>query len=220
MGLEGEVGDAARGAITRSDMRLVAEERYPPDVRVLTPEALWIATRLPSAVLVWGNKHDTHVALSALSERGFEGRIYVRPQVYEAAGALERADLRGAVTVTDAISVGSTLPRTHPTYGETRRFTSALGATYGANRPLIEGGYAWDALSLLQRAFEQMLTYTPDVQADLSRTRQALRDSLVGLGPVTGAAAVYDYLETDHAGVQPSSLVVATIVRGQLRAEP
>ena len=220
LGLEGEIGDAALHAITNSGMRLVAEARYPPDVRVLTPEALWIAAQQPDAVLVWGHREDTHIALSALSERGFEGRVYVRPQIYETAGTLERADLRGAATLTDAISVGSTLARTHPTYEETRRFTSALSATYGANRPTVEGAYAWDALSLLQRAFEQMLTYTPDVQTDLSRTRQALRDSLVGLEPVTGAAAVYDYLETDHSGVQPGSLVVAAIARGRLVAEP
>ena len=218
MSLEGDTGDAATNILTQVGVRLVAEERYAADVSVLTPEALWVASRQPSAVLVWGRMRDTQVALDALSRRGFEGRIYVKPQLYEEASVLERADLRGAVTVTDALSVGDTLPRAHPTYAETRRFTSALGATYGANRPSVEGGYAWDAATLLQRAFEETLAYSRLEGDNTAVIRQALRDSLVGLGPVTGAVGVYDYLETDHVGVAPSSLVIATIERGRLRA--
>ena len=217
MGLEGEVGDAAANLIGRSSVRLVAEERYPPEVEVLTPEALWVATRQPGAVLVWGGLEDTQVAVEALSQRGFAGRIYISPGVYAEASTLERADLRGAVTVTDPVSVVSTLPRTHPTYAETRRFISALSATYGAI-PTMEGAYAWDALSLLQRAFEEVLAYNRLEPENIAATRQALRDSLVGLGPFTGAAAVYDYLEADHIGVQPDSLVTATIAQGRLIA--
>ncbi len=218
MGLEGEIGDAAADLIRRSGMRLVAEERYPPEVEVLTPEALWVATRQPGAVLVWGGLADTQVAAVALSQRGFTGRIYISPEVYAQASALERADLRGAATVTNAVSVSGTLPRTHPTYGETRRFISALSATYGTSRPSVEGAYAWDALSLLRRAFEEVLAYNRLEPENTAATRQALRDSLVGLGPLTGAAAVYDFLEADHGGVQPDSLVTATIARGRLIA--
>ena len=218
MGLEGELGDAAADLIGQSSVRLVAEERYPPEVAVLTPEALWVATRQPGAVLVWGGLADTQVAVEALSQRGFAGRIYISPEVYAQASTLERADLRGAATVTDPVSVVSTLPRTHPTYGETRRFISALSATYGANRPSVEGAYVWDSLSLLQRAFEEVLAYKRLEPENTAATRQALRDSLVGLGPFTGAAAVYDFLEADHSGVQPDSLITATIARGRLIA--
>ena len=218
MGLEGDAGDAAVRVLMQGGVRLVAEERYTPEVDALTPEALWVATRQPSAVLVWGGMRDTQLAVDALAQRGFEGRIYIDSQRYENASVLERADLRGTVTVTDAVSVRSTLPPTQPTYGETRRFLSALSATYGANRPTAEGGYAWDAMTLLQRAFEETLAYNRLEQSGTATIRQALRDSLVGLGPVTGAVGVYDYLETNHVGVAPDSLVVATLERGRLRA--
>ena len=218
MGLASSEGDIAVSSLSGAGARLVAQERYAPDVDVLTPEALWIATRQPGAVLVWGRMRDTQLAVDALSQRGFAGRTYIKPQLYEDASVLGRADLRGTFTVTNAVSVGDTLPLTHPTYAETRRFVSALGATYGANRPTAEGGYAWDAMTLLRRAFEQTLAYSRLEPENTTAIRQALRDSLVGLGPVTGAVGVYDYRETDHVGVAPDSLVIAVIERGRLRA--
>ena len=214
MGLEGEFGDTALNVLAQAGVRLVAQERYARGVQALTPEALWIATRQPDAVLVWGQMADTKLAVDALSQRGFGGRVYINPQVYNEAGVLERADLRGTFTVTDAISVGR-LPRTQPTYQETRRFVSALNATY-AGRPSAAGAHAWDALTLLRRAFEQTLAYQALEADNTPATRQALRDALIGLGPVVGAAAVYDYSERDHSGAQPSSLLVARVERGRL----
>ena len=215
MGLEGEVGDMALGVLAQAGIRPVAEERYEQGVQTLTPEALWIATRQPGAVLVWGQMADTKLAVDALSQRGFDGRVYINPQVYSEAGVLGRADLRGTLTVTDALSVGR-LPNTQPTYGETRRFISALNATSGLTRPSAAGAHAWDALTLLRRAFEQTLAYQALEADNTPATRQALRDALIGLGPTVGAAAIYDYSERDHSGVQPSSLLVARVARGQL----
>ena len=217
MGLEGEVGDMALGVLAQAGIRPLAEERYAQDVQTLTPEALWIATRQPDAVLVWGQMADTKLAVDALSRRGFDGRVYINPQVYSEAGVLERADLRGTLTITDALSIGR-LPSTQPTYEETRRFISALNATSGLTRPSAAGAHAWDALTLLKRAFEQTLAYQALEADNTPATRQALRDALIGLGPTVGAAAVYDYSERDHSGVQPSSLLVARVARGQLVA--
>ncbi len=218
LGLEGPLGDVAAGVLRGSDVRLVAEERYAPDVRTLTPEALWVATRQPGAVLVWGHAADTNVAVDALSGRGYEGRVYINPEVYEDANVLERADLRGTLTVSDALSVEGSVSPGHPTYPETRRFISALSAVSGANRPTSAGGYAWDAMTLAERAFEELLAYNRLEPSNTAALRQALRDSFVGLGPVTGAAAVYDYHEGDSAGVQPESLVIAEVARGRLVA--
>ncbi len=41
--------------------------------------------------------------------------------------------------------------------------------------------------------------------------RQVLRDSLVGMGPVTGVTAVFDYTEANHTGVEPKSLAIVKV---------
>ena len=88
-----------------------------------------------------------------------------------------------------------------------------MSTLYGPERIPLEGAFAYDALKLLQTTFEQAFTYGVPLD-NTSAFRGALRDAFIGMGPFTGASAVFDYSEGDHTGVVPTSLVLAEVVKG------
>lgn len=206
MTLDNGYGDTVsadlHGLLVPGGLRLVAEERYAPDASVLTPEALWVATRQPDAVIVWGLARDTEVAVSALRQRGYVGPVYVNPQLLSAptvralAGTLTVAGTTGSSSPTAVASRYRTLMAPYSLFGP----------------PPPAGAYAFDALWLLRGALEQALGYGIDL-SEVRTMRQVLRDSLVGMGPLEGATAVFDYTETDHTGVDPKSLAIVKIGR-------
>jgi branched-chain amino acid transport system substrate-binding protein len=220
MTLDNAYGDAVQNAldllITPGGMQLAAIERYRPDVTVLTPEALRVATRQPSSVLVWGLPQDTNVAYNALRKRGFEKDIILNPALLD--GITIPTFYNGAVFPVPAVMV-STLPDTQPNYLESFRFVTAMATNHGPNRVNYQGAYAYDAVMLVESALEQALTFGIPAD-DTVNLRFALRDALIGMPDYKGAAAVYDYSDSDNVGVDPYSLVLAKVVNGVLTPIP
>jgi len=217
MALDNSFGEVAVTALSRllepGGLRLVATERYPPDVTVLTPEALWVATRQPGGVLVWGAARDTGVAVDALVRRGYAGPIYVSPS---AISPTQTTALEGVLSALDAVTVAASLPPGHATAAETRRYLQLFEGRYGRGSAVAAGGTAWDAALVLQAALREAFGYGVSPTA-LQPFRFALRDALIGMGPVVGATAVFDYREGDHLGIVPRSLVIAQLSQGTWR---
>jgi branched-chain amino acid transport system substrate-binding protein len=220
MTLENGYGDTVQNAlnllIAPGGMQLSVMQRYRPDVTVLTPEALWVATRQPSSVLVWGLPQDTTLAYNALRKRGYENNVILNPALLD--GITIPAFYNDAVFPVPAVMV-QTLPDTQPNYLESFRFVTAMSTNYGPNRVGFQGAYAYDAVMLIQAALEQALTFGIPPE-DMDNLRYALRDALVGMPPFKGAAAVYDYSDSDKIGVDPYSLVLAKVMNGQLVSLP
>ncbi len=224
MTLDNSYGDAAKAALEQSlgpgsGLSLVAETRYRPDVRVLTPEALWIATRQPAGVLVWGLAKDSELAVTALKERGYRGAIYLNAGLEPGLPRLSNGKFEGVRIVSDAVAVFDSLDAKNPNWAEANNYLQNMAAVYGPGNASSSGAYVWDAFVLLRAAIEQTLSLGLDPN-ETAVFRQAMRDSLVGLRPVAGAAAVYDYSEADHQGVDVRSLLIATIREGRLLAVP
>jgi ABC-type branched-subunit amino acid transport system substrate-binding protein len=212
MGLEGDFGEVAVTAFERmlapGSMAVVVSERYPPNVSVLTPEALWVATRLPDAVLVWGLPADTRVAFDALRRRGYEGAIYLNPNLYTRSG-VSFAAFEGAYTVLDNITANNLQrPAAQQFRLATRR--TASPATLAAAR-------AWDALIVLDAALSEALRGA-DVD-DVTDVRQRLRDAIISVPPIEGATATFDFREGDPVGIDARSLVTVKVTDGVLRPE-
>ena len=210
-------GDAAKAAL---DMLLapgsvgLVEARYPVGASVLTPEALWVAAQEPGGVIVWGNAREAAAAVRGLRQRGFEGPVYLDPApLGPLALPFNPAPLNGALTPVSPAELPGSLSETDPTFEETRRFLAAT-ARFRFGEALPHAARAWDALLLLGRALEQTSLY--GVLPGDPGFRQALRDALVGSGPVAGAGAVYDFSEAEHAGVLAASLKIARLERGKL----
>jgi branched-chain amino acid transport system substrate-binding protein len=220
MTLDNGYGDTVQNAldllITPGGMQLAALERYRPDVTTLTPEALWVATRQPSSILVWGLQQDTNVAYTALRKRGFEKDVILNPALLD--GITIPTFYNDAVFPVPAVMV-PTLPDTQPNYLESFRFVTAMSTNYGPNRVGYQGAYAYDAVMLVESALEQALTFGIP-EDDTANLRFALRDALIGMPAYKGAAAVYDYSDSDNIGVDPYSLVLAKVVNGVLVSLP
>jgi len=225
MALDNDFGEEALGALSRllspeAGAELVAQQRYRPDVTVLTPEALWTATRLPDTVFVWGLPRDSALAFEALQARGYEKEVILDPTLLgPSRGGLDLFALEGALFPVSPVRVAATLPQTFPTATATGDYFRAMSTLYGPERIPLEGAFAYDALNLLQAAFEQAFTYGVPLD-DTAAFRGALRDAFIGMGPFTGASAVFDYREGDPIGVVPTSLVLAQVVEGKLEYRP
>ncbi len=193
-------------------MRLGVLQTYSPEATVLTPEALWVATRLPETVLVWGLAQDSALAYKALRERGYEREIVLNPALL-GNGGINLLEIEGASFILSPVQVASSLPNTHPSYLNSFRFASAMALV------TPDAAYVYDAISIIKAALEQVYTYGIPSD-DISALRYALRDALIGLTPYAGVAAVYDYQETDHLGIDPLSLVIGKVSQGNLLFAP
>lgn len=219
-------GDAALDAFERAladtGRSVAGEARYPADAAVLTPEALWIATRQPGAVVVWGLATDLPRAVDALRRRGYDGLVYVRPEALPSA-VLARVlpagvPVRGADPWTGVRSpiapaaLGDRLPADHPHQDAITAFVGrALAGDPGASSAAERGALALvdDALVWSLAAMEQVAAL--GLGDGVATRRQALRDALIGLPPMVLAAGTYDATDGDRRAARWQGLVVAEI---------
>jgi len=210
MGLEGDFGEVAITAFERmlapGSMAVVVSERYPPNVSVLTPEALWVATRLPDAVLVWGLPADTRTAYNSLRRRGYEGAIYLNPALYTRSGVSLSA-FEGAYTVLDNIAASNWQRSAAQQFRLATRYT-----TGPAN---LAAARAWDAIVVLEAAFAEALR--EGNPSDIEDVRQRVRDALISVPPIAGATATFDFREGEPVGIDARSLVPVKVLDGVLR---
>ena len=192
-------------------MSLAGEARYRPGATALTPEALWVATRQPDAVVIWGLAEDTRRAVTALRVRGFVGPIYVRPEAEFALGSLDPSSLDNVLVPVIPAAAGASLTAAHPSAVAERQFQLHLANLSGSEG--VGGARVYDAIGLLFRAVEQTALY-PVQPADVAAYRLALRDALVGLPEQAGASGLFDFREGRTDGALSSGLVVVEVNRG------
>lgn len=204
MTLNTELGDEVLAILERLSVpggaELLGTQRYRPSINVLTPEALWIATRQPGAVFVWGEDRDTRLALAALRERGFEGPVLQRPGT---------TPLTGSSQLVSPYEFAADLSEDHPSFERLATFERDLAQLYGPGRSALEGAYLYDALLLIEAGLEQALVYGVD-PTNTERFRSALYDAFLASGEVTGVTAVFDFEAGSFSGVEPYSLLLVT----------
>lgn len=219
-GAPGDRAEALLGAASAGGVR------YPAGRTPLTPEALQVATLEPRGVVVWDNASGSVEAAEALSARGFSGTTVVRAALWNELSALERASLTGAVSVVSPAVLGFRLPDAHPSKAAASSLRRALGGLSPGltDEAVTVAAAAWDAVSLVGVAAEQVLTYTDLAAADPKPMRNGLRDALIGLGPVVGAGGTYDFFSDfsgdGSGGVLADSLVLAARQGGGFRPPP
>ncbi len=219
-------GDAALDAFERAladaGRSVAGEARYPADAPVLTPEALWIATRQPGAVVVWGLPLDLPIAIDALRRRGYEGLVYARPEAFPVA-QLARARTAGAPLRGDDLWTGvrapvapallaGRLPLDHPNHAAVATF---IGRTLAGN-PAAASAADRVVLALVDDALVWLLAGAEQVAAlglddGVATRRQALRDALIGLPALPLAAGTYDATDGDRRASGWQGLVVVEL---------
>lgn len=202
----------------------VGAVRYPRGRAPLTPEALWAITRTPVSIVIWDDEAGTLEAARALAARGYSGSLIVPAPLWSGLDALGRGALTGAKSVLSPAALGYTLADSHlskPSVASFRRALIGISSGFLTETTLSQGAAAWDALSLLAAAAEQVLAYNTDFTdaAVPAALRQSLRDALIGLGPQIGAGGTYDFSESSRAGPVPNSLVIGTWRGGAFRPQ-
>ena len=202
MTLNTELGDEVLDTLSKFTVpggaELVGTQRYRDNVNVLTPEALWIATRQPGSVLIWGTERDSSLALTALRARGFEGPVLLRP------GVTVRGNSSNLIS---PYEFAAKLNEDHPSFASVVGFERALAQLYGPGKSTLEGAYLYDALLIIRAGLEQALVYGVD-PADTQRFRGALYDAFLASSEVAGVTAVFDFSPDSFNGVQPYSLLL------------
>lgn len=199
-------------ALRDAQRTLAGEARYPSDALVLTPEALWIATRGAGAVVVWGFDRDLPLAIDALRRRGYTGMVYGRPAAFPetvasrwALAGAHRFDPEdpwtGVRSVLAPVLLGERLPANHPHRSAVGDF-EARQLSPGAPRPsagaLLAMATFDDTLAWLLRSFEGVAALS--IPNDVATRRSATRDALVTLPLWRGASGAFDARDNDlHA---------------------
>ena len=221
-----EAADAFERALGDAGRQAAGTVRYPPSATVLTPEALWAATRVPSAVVVWGLQADTHLALDGLRRRGWLGPVHVRPEAVPA-GVWSRIELTTAGPTSPPaagdvwwqvrsaaapVSVAALLPPEHPNQAAAIAALDRLTAAGVRPDPVTLASVArvGDALVLAQRAFEQVAALGLPPGLPLATLRQAVQDALVSAPPQALAAGTYEARSSDARFARWQGLVVIT----------
>jgi hypothetical protein len=227
MTLASAFGEASLAAFARAladaGRTLAGEARYPANAEVLTPEGLWIATREPGAVVVWGLAGDLPIAIDGLRRRGYAGMIYARDTALPASlgGRLDPAaahvvdpddgwaGLRAALA---PAALAGRLPPDHPHAAAVAAFVGrVLGGDPGAATPAERATMALvdDALVWLHAAFEQVAALGLD--GNPVTRRLATRDALISAPLTRMAAGAYDASENDPQAARWQGLAIGAV---------
>jgi len=231
MTLDTGFGDATAAALERAladaGRTLAGEARYPADAEVLTPEGLWIATREPGAVIVWGLPRDLPVALDGLRRRGYAGYVYARDLAMPAHAwprlvlATSASDLPpseagdawlGLRTSVAPATLAGQLPPSHPHAAAVDAFVGrVLGGDPAASSPAERATMARvdDALVWLLAAFEQVAAL--GLADAVATRRQATHDALLAAPLALLAAGAYDARDGDPRAARWQGLVIAAV---------
>ncbi|WP_298621523.1 ABC transporter substrate-binding protein, partial [uncultured Zoogloea sp.] len=144
-----------------------------------------------------------------LRERGFKGRIY------QSHGVTSKEFLRvggkaveGALIPVGPVLVAEQLPDTHPTKKNGVAFVQALEAKYGPDSRSTFAGASWDAWLLLQNALGNALK--GKARPGTPEFRAAVREN-IEKNKLVGTNGVYSMSATDHAGYDPSAIVLIKV---------
>ncbi len=207
-GPDGEAAEEAlRAGALEAGIAVTRVEQFAAGTAPLTPEALLVATSLPSSVVVWANEADSENAVHALRARGFDGPVWLRyPEAAGLADGFPVGQLQFVVPPVLLATGAGTDPRNHAAVSSYR---AAAGGGLAGGGTGLEGALVHDALSLVLAAFEQALAYGVSPQ-NTAQFRQAVADGLISAGSVPLAAGTYRFDGERSALAQPSGLVAAS----------
>jgi branched-chain amino acid transport system substrate-binding protein len=231
MTIDNAFGAAAEEAFERAladaGRELAGTVRYAPSASVLTPEALWAATREPGAIVAWGLVPDTALALDGLRRRGWLGPTYVRPEalpeaiwkrlrVTETGPSAPPApgdvwwQVRSPAT---PVSVALELPDEHPNRDAALAARERMEVAGVRPEPIALTSVALidDALTLVQRAFEEVAALGLPPSLPLASLRQAVLDALVSAPARPLAAGTYDGRAGHARFARWPGLVIVTV---------
>lgn len=212
------VYSGAKAAEDRSEVKLVANERYARTDTSVTGQALKIVAARPDAVFDGGSGTQGALPLLALAERGYKGKIYGTP-------ALLNADFirvggkaaEGILVSAGPVIVAEQLPDTH--------FSKKLSLAFRASYLKVNGTETTDGFSAY--SFDAWLIFTEAAKRAMAKAkpgtpefRTALKDEIFATKELAGVHAIYNFKPDSAYGVDERSLVLVRLNNGTWKYEP
>ncbi len=198
--------------LSRSDIKLVASERYARADTSVAGQVLKLTAAKPDAVVVGGAGTPGVLPQMALRERGYKGPIYHNT------GVINRDFLRvGGKVVEEAyaptgpVMVAEQLLDENLIKPAALTFIEAYEGKYGKGMRNAFAAYAWDAYLLADKAVQ---TAAKTAKPGTAAFREAVRTALENNKEVVGTHAVYNMTEKDHTGVDARASALVQVKNG------
>ncbi len=174
-------------------LELVGRARYEPGSETLTPEALWVATRLPDIVIAWGSPDDARTAVASLRARDWHGPVYLPFAATRSTAIRLPLASEGEVrAMVPPVAVWTFLAGDEPAFEaiiEARAWAGASGLDDEAG---LNAARLRDALRLIDD-LRNSETLTQSLEAGtVGDIRLELARQLTSLDPRTGATGLLD----------------------------
>ncbi len=162
------------------------------------------------AVICWAtNKESAIVAqdmqtlgmtIPLLCSHGVANKAFIDQAGTAAEGVILPA---GKLLVVDEV------PETDPQHDVLTQYRDDYETLYGEGSINTFGGHAYDALSMVVMALEEL-----DDDMDLATAREKIRDEIEGITNFAGTGGVFTMSPTDHLGMAPGSLTMIKVEDG------
>ncbi|NYZ13827.1 ABC transporter substrate-binding protein [Azospirillum sp. RWY-5-1] len=219
IGFSDSWGELLLKALTRlaeNKLRIVAVERYGRADPSVQAQALKVIAAKPDMVFIGASGTPAAMPQITLRERGYKGRIY------QSHGVTSKEFLRvggkaveGAVLPVGPVLVAEQLPDTHPAKTSGVAFVREFEARHGHDSRSTFAGASWDAWLILKTAMAGALQ--DKIAPGTPAFRTAVRDRIERTNGLTGTNGVYTITAGDHAGYDPSAIVLVTVKDNQWR---
>jgi branched-chain amino acid transport system substrate-binding protein len=190
-------------------------EKYAPDTIDFSPQLSHIKASGADGLLITGNVPDTVKVIKAARELGIQYPIVcdyaiVGPEFIE----LGKNIVEGVVSTSLKALVAPDLPKTDPQ----KEVCMQLYNAYTKEHKMISlyAGHGWDQVYLLAKALEKVdSNLDPTKDADLTKIREQLRDSLENIKGFVGQNGIFNYSPTDHVGLSEGCYVPVVVKNGK-----
>ncbi|KAB2964381.1 ABC transporter substrate-binding protein [Zoogloea sp.] len=191
-------------------LKIVATERYGRADPSVQAQVLKILSAKPDVVFVGASGTPAAMPQITLRERGFKGNIY------QSHGVTSKEFLRvggkaveGALIPVGPVLVAEQLPDSHPTKKTSVAFVKELEAKNGPDSRSTFAGASWDAWLLLQNGI--LAAQKAKTKAGTVEFRNAVREGIEKTTKLVGTNGVYTLNAADHAGYDPSAIVLIKV---------
>jgi len=120
------------------------------------------------------------------------------------------AAANGVIFPAGKLLIVNVVPATDPQKDVLTQYKADYETTYAGKTASTFGGHAYDALSMVVIALENI-----SEGLDTAAARQAVRDEVEKIEDFVGISGVFTMSATDHLGMQPGSLALIEIVDGE-----
>jgi branched-chain amino acid transport system substrate-binding protein len=197
----------------RSDIRIVASERYTRTDQSVTGQVLKVIAARPDAVFIAATGGPAVLPQAGLQEKGYRGRIY---QTHGVATndfiRLGGRAVEGTLMAGGPLLVAEELPADSPVRPVALAYVKAYEGRFGAGSTSTFGANTWDAGLLLEKAVPAALRKAKPGSPEF---RAALRDAIEGSREVIGAQGVFSMSAQDHNGMDERARVMMTVRNGR-----